>query len=179
MVGNPALKIASLRALIAHPHTGAGERAVAERMLNRLVEKTRGSVATGRTYGVKHARAGRHASLTRITDSIREDILLARHAFCAGNGRGEVAVVDPVGDAPPGITYEVDARHESEIVITIGAIPQDWGWQFDGGVKTASPALDALAASLSEIMNSYNHDGPDITKRFFGRVRAEGENLVW
>jgi hypothetical protein len=48
----------------------------------------------------------------------------------------------------------------------------------DGMVRT-SPALRALADAPADVMNSYNHDGPDVGSRFFGTVRAEGKTLVW
>ncbi|MFT7024421.1 MAG: hypothetical protein ACJA07_003534 [Rhodococcus sp. (in: high G+C Gram-positive bacteria)] len=43
------------------------------------------------------------------------------------------------------------------------------------GVSTVSHALQAFAA----IMNGYNHDGVDIARRVFGKVRVGGETLAW
>jgi hypothetical protein len=47
----------------------------------------------------------------------------------------------------------------------------------EGGANTKSPALRALGDELADIMGSYNYDGTDIGKRFFGKVRAQRETL--
>ncbi|MFC0446852.1 hypothetical protein [Rhodococcus jostii] len=110
---------------------------------------------------------------------IRDDIALARVVFSTPTLPGQLAVSDPIGDAPPGITYAVETPHDAGIVITIDGVPPDWGWVPEGGIETVSPALRALADELAELMNGYNRDGTDIDRRFFGSVRVRGETLVW
>ncbi|MCU1643864.1 MAG: hypothetical protein JWN03_4139 [Nocardia sp.] len=170
-------RIARLRALIDHPATGAEERAAAQRMLDRILAKSVRVAADERIYGARYNRAARHADLSEVADLIRADIAFARVVFTEPARPGEPAVTDPIRDAAAGIGYVVAALPgESSIVITIEDVPQDWGWDSAGLV---SPALQALAEELADIMNSYNHDGPAIGKRFFGRVRVRDVSLVW
>lgn len=86
---------------------------------------------------------------------------------------------DPIADAPQGISFGVEALNSMSIAITLGGVPQQWGWSMESGIAVASPALRALADELADIMYAYNRDGSDIDKRFFGSVRAEGKTLVW
>ncbi|WP_235916646.1 hypothetical protein [Antrihabitans cavernicola] len=166
-----SLRIVRLRALIDHPRTGDSERQVAQRMLDRILG-SRPVPSDDRNYGSRHSRVGRHASLSRIADMIRDDIALARVVF--SGAAGAIAVTDPIGDAPTQIVYRVETPFDAEIVVAIDGVPEDWGWS-DGVV---SPALQALADELAAIMNSYNHDGAVVGKRFFGRVRAGNETLA-
>lgn len=148
-------------------------------MLERVLNKSRTQHGCGdRTYGARHDRVGRHASLSRIADMIREDIGLARVMFPATTSE-LVAVHDPIGDAPPGISFTVETPHDAGIDITIRGVPRDWGWDSEDGVETFSAALRALAGQLAEIMNGYNRSGSGIEKRFFGRVRVGSETLEW
>ncbi|RDI18905.1 hypothetical protein DEU38_1192 [Rhodococcus sp. AG1013] len=73
----------------------------------------------------------------------------------------------------------METPHDANIDITIRGVPRDWGWDGEGGVETVSAALRALAGELAEIMNGYNRNGSDIEKRFFGRVRVDGQTLEW
>ncbi|RVW09102.1 hypothetical protein EGT67_13190 [Prescottella agglutinans] len=180
MADNVSVRIMRLRALIEHPRTGDSERAAAQRMLERVLNKSRTQCGhSGRTYGARHDRVGRHAGLSRIADMIREDIALARVVFPAATASEQVAVNDPIGDAPSGISFIVETPHDAGIDITIRGVPRDWGWDGEDGVETYSAALRALAGQLAEIMNGYNRSGSDIEKRFFGRVRVGGETLEW
>ncbi|MFE3290557.1 hypothetical protein [Rhodococcus sp. NPDC059234] len=180
MANNVSLRIMRLRALIEHPRTGDSERAAAERMLERVLNKSRTQYDYGdRTYGARHDRIGRHAGLSRIADMIREDIALARVTFPAATTSEQVAVKDPIGDAPPGISFTVETPHDASIDITIRDVPRDWGWDGEDGVETVSASLRALAGELAEIMNGYNRNGSDVEKRFFGRVRVGSETLEW
>ncbi|MET9486967.1 hypothetical protein [Nocardia sp. NPDC006630] len=170
-------RITRLRALIDHPATGAGERAAAQRMLDRILARSVRVPVDDRSYGARYNRAARHADLAEVADLIRADIAFARVVFTSPGQPGEVAVSDPIRDAPAAIGYAVTALPgESSIVITVEDVPQDWGWDSAGFV---SPALQGLAEELADIMNSYNHDGPAIGKRFFGRVRVRDVSLVW
>ncbi|NEW37845.1 hypothetical protein GV794_21855 [Nocardia cyriacigeorgica] len=180
MATSATVRISRLRALIEHPNTGDGERATAQRMLDRILAKAGHEPVGDRTYGNRHHRVGRHADIDRIADMIRDDIVLARATFAPGATRpGEPALRDPLGDAPSQITYTVDTPHHSCIDVTIDNIPPDWGWVHEDGIDIISPALQELADELAEIMNGYNRDGSDIDKRFFGRVRIPHLTLVW
>ncbi|WP_031938075.1 hypothetical protein [Prescottella defluvii] len=172
------LRITRLRALIDHPATGDGERSAAQRMLDRLLPEAGRSVVGDRVYGGRYGHAGRHASLPRIVELIDADIAFAR-TFTRPGSAAEVAVYSPLRDAPAEVTYAVDSPSDGTIVITIEAVPAGWGWDREDGVETVSPALQALADELAEIMNRYNRDGSDVGKRFFGTVRAQGVTLVW
>ncbi|WP_237668971.1 hypothetical protein [Rhodococcus sp. BS-15] len=173
---DPAVRMSRLQALIDHPRTGISERDVAQRMLNRLFRSMRSTAGSSRQYGSNHGRLGRHAGLEDVAEMIRYDLLLARPDPAEPHG---LATVDPVADAPADIQYEVEARHDCEIVVTISGVPTAWGWQHDDGIDVHSPALSALVDEIAVIVNSYNHFGDDITHRFFGRVRVEGQTVVW
>lgn len=149
-------------------------------MLDRILAKSRSPLScTDRSYGTRHSRAGRHAGLTRIAEMIRQDIVLARTVFSSNAAAGDLAIEDLVGNAPAEILFDVDTRFGSEIVITLSSVPQEWGWVHEYGVATVSPALRALADELATVMNSYNHDGSDVDKRFFGKVRVGNDTLAW
>lgn len=170
-------RISRLRALIEHPATGAGERAAAQRMLDRILATSGRITSADRSYGARYDRAGRHADLDELAELIRADIAFARVVFAEGAQPGELAVSDPIRDAPAEVTYTVTGlSNENSIVITIDDVPPHWGW---GSADTVTPALQALADELAAIMNSYNHEGESIGKRFFARVRAGNVTLVW
>ncbi|MFE7415774.1 hypothetical protein [Rhodococcus sp. NPDC057529] len=180
MAGNASLRIGRLRALIEHPRTGNSERAAAQRMLDRILSNIHTQDGSGgRRFGARHDRVGRHAGLSRIADMVREDIALARVVVSTETLPGRPALIDPIRDAPPGITYAVETPHDAGIVITIDGVPRDWGWVSEGGIETPSAELRVLADELAELMNGYNRHGTDGEKRFFGRVRVHGQTLVW
>ncbi|MGW5111973.1 hypothetical protein [Nocardia sp. NPDC004123] len=163
-------RIQRLRSLIEHPRTGQAERAAAQRMLDRLLSKTGGGAhrVGDRTYGARHDRPGRHASLSRIADMIGEDIALARIRTLP-DGDGDLAARSALRDTPDQLTYTVETPYDAGILITVGNIPTGWATDSDG---LDTPALRALVEELTELMNAYD-DGTDIARRFFGRVRIE------
>ncbi|MGX1810159.1 hypothetical protein ACWIGI_30965 [Nocardia sp. NPDC055321] len=170
-------RVLRLRALIDHPATGANERAAARRMLDRILGAGVRAEAGDRVYGARYGRAGRHAGLEEVAELVRADIAFARVVFTEPGGADEVAVFDPIRDAPAGLVYEVCAEPAvSAIVVRVEAVPAEWGWGADGEV---SPALSAVAAELAEIMNAYNRDGQGIGRRFFARVRVREQTLIW
>ncbi|MFE7799176.1 hypothetical protein [Nocardia sp. NPDC057440] len=180
MATDPGPRISRLRTLIDHPRTGDDERAVAQRMLRRILSKSaRPDPYSGRVYGKRYDLAGRHASLARVAEMIRADIALATVRYSTPDRPGTLGPTDPLGNAPAEITYTVESPHDGSIVVTIDGIPEEWGWVQENGFETVSPALRAVADDLADIMDSYNRDGADIDKRFFGRVCARGETLVW
>lgn len=176
---DPAVRMSRLQALIDHPRTGNSERDVAQRMLNRLFRSMRSTAGSTRQYGSSHGRLGRHAGLEDVAEMIRHDLASARtERPCPAEPYG-LATSDPVADAPTDIRFEVEARHDCEIVVTISCVPTAWGWQHDDGIDVHSPALCALVDDIAVIVNSYNHFGNDIMPRFFGRVRVEDRTVVW
>ncbi|MEV6279026.1 hypothetical protein [Nocardia sp. NPDC051832] len=178
MTTTPFQRIARLRTLIEHPRTGANERAAAQRMLDRILAKTSAeSGDSGRTYGERHRRPGKHADLSTIAEMIRDDIALARAVRTAPGSPGDLAAADPLADAPAELTFTVDTPDPGAIEITIDAIPPAWGWT--DITETPSPALQSLATELADILGSYNHTGPGLPPRFFSRVRAGNRTLIW
>ena len=176
---DPAARISRLQALIDHPRTGDSERDVARRMLNRLFRSIRSTAASARQYGSNHGRLGRHAGLEDVAEMIRHDLTSARTHRPGPAEPYDLATSDPVAAAPAEIRYEVQARHDCEIVVTISCVPTAWGWQHDDGIDVHSPALTALVDEIAVTVNSYNHSGDDIAHRFFGRVRVEDRTVVW
>ncbi|MGW4352503.1 hypothetical protein ACWELJ_10470 [Nocardia sp. NPDC004582] len=166
-------RIARLRSLIEHPRTGAAERAAAQRVLDRILGRSdQPRPASGdRVYGERHDRGGRHAGLSRVADLIQEDIALAR-IFPDAAIPGDLATRNAIRDAPPHISYQVDAPYEAGIRITVTHVPPAWGWT---DIGTESAALRHLTAELTAIMNAYNRDGAEIGKRFHGYVEVRGE----
>ncbi|MGW0042362.1 hypothetical protein [Rhodococcus sp. NPDC003348] len=180
MASDASPRIDRLRTLIDHPRTGDSERAVAQRMLDRILGRTGiRDHSGGPDRGAGHGRVGRHAGLAHIADLIRGDIALARSVFTANTPDGLPAVADPIGNAPPGITLAVETPHDAGIVITIDGVPEHWGWVNDGGIETVTPALRTLADELASVMNAYNRDDAEGGRRFFGRVRVRDTTLVW
>ncbi|MFC9965839.1 MULTISPECIES: hypothetical protein [Nocardia] len=173
-------RISRLRALIDHANTGAGERATAQRMLDRLLRKTGGGNASrpsDRVYGERHHRPGRHATTAAIVESVREDISFAR-TFAPG-APGEVIVHSPLAAAPAELTVAVTTPFADQIVVTIDDIPPQWGWESDEFDRiVATRDLRALADELAEIIDAYNHYGPDVGPRFFRTIRAQQTTLI-
>ena len=177
---NASLRLSRLRALIDHPRTGDRERAAAQRMLDRILTKSAARVSSGpRSYGARYGRVGRHAGLAAVAEMIRADIALIQMLASTPAPSGGLALHDPIGDAPAEITFSVDTPGDFSIAITIDRVPSEWGWVREDGIVTVSPALLELADALAEVMNGYNHEGPDVGTRFFGTVRAAGKTLVW
>ncbi|MFE3544967.1 hypothetical protein ACFXK0_18570 [Nocardia sp. NPDC059177] len=176
------VRISRLRALIDHENTGAGERATAQRMLDRILRKSPGAAAAAgasdRVYGARHDRPGRHASTESIVESVREDITFAR-MFALAGGPGELRVHSPLAAAPAEVTVSVSTPFADQIVVTIDHIPPGWGWEADEFDRTtATGELRGLADELAEIIDSYNHDGTDVGPRFFRTIRAQEMTLL-
>ncbi|WP_194818072.1 hypothetical protein [Nocardia sp. XZ_19_385] len=171
-------RISRLRTLIEHPRTGPNERAAAQRMLDRILSKSGAETGdSDRTYGERHRRLGKHADLSAIADMVRDDIALARSVHVTPGSPGELAPVDPLADAPTQLSFMVGTTNPGAIDITIDDIPPAWGWT--DSTETPTPALQSLATELAEILNSYNHTGPGLPPRFFGRIRAGDRTLIW
>ncbi|MGW6425352.1 hypothetical protein ACWF82_21995 [Nocardia sp. NPDC055053] len=176
------VRITRLRALIEHENTGAGERATAQRMLDRILRNSHSHNAShassDRVYGARHDRPGRHASTASIVESVRDDIAFARN-FAVVGGPGELTVHSPLAAAPPELTVAVSTPFADQIVVTIDDIPPAWGWEPDEFDRTTATAdLRRLADELAEIIDSYNHDGADVGPRFFRTIRAHETTLI-
>lgn len=176
-----------LRTLIDHPRTCDNEREAARLMLGRLLAKA-GVIADGpadrRVYG---ARYDRSLSTAQIAALVRAQIKLARKLAKQTAGGGAVKLADPIGDAPEQIKIRVRSEHfsgGSAINVCIEDEPHGWGWETRAdrhGVmrELPTPALQALADGLADLMHVYNFDGGDVTadlfdKNFYGRVFAGG-----
>ncbi|NKY51785.1 hypothetical protein [Nocardia vermiculata] len=172
-------RISRLRQLIDHPATGAAEREAAQRMLDRILAKhPQHAVHGDRDYGQRYHRVGRHATLASIAEMIAQDIAFAK-IFSMPQHRAEIVERSPIRDAPIEIDYSVDTPFVGKIIVTINGVPPEWGWVSDCGIQRPSAALRELADELADIMNSYNHDGSDIGKRFFAGVRVPARTLIW
>lgn len=187
-----ARRIATLRDLIEKTNHD-GERSNAARALARLLDgqaKTDGGESGwnlyNRWYGDKyHLTTGK--TLTEIAKMIRADIKLARDlAKKTPAVPGDVAIIDPIGDAPAEIKFGVRTQYYSgggSIEIIVRNIPDLWGFTTvtdDWGHKRAMPtaALKTLAKELKAVSNAYNHDGSNaqidyFDKRFYGGVSTE------
>lgn len=179
-------KIERLEALIDHPRTPENERAAAQAMLTRILEKAvaegRKAYADSRWYGEKYDRIPKHAPTKDIAAAIREEIKLARKIAKQTADGGDIKLFDPIGDAPAEIKYSVRVPHYGSITIEIKNIPHAWGWVAEdrNGYMGEFPteALRTLGRELKSVMNAYNHDGSDLMTdyfdvRFYGSVRAE------
>jgi hypothetical protein len=181
--------IAHLERLIDHDRTSEEERGAAHRALQRIAEAYEFHSAAQRSEGPGFlynpgAWAGEKycstAGLaeTEIAKLIRQDIKLARKVGRrTAPKNGEVAVPDPLGDAPRAINFSVRTRYSSThaaIDVTIKNIPEDWGWttEFDGWgnpIRTATPAMVALYREVEKIHAAYNYDNSDAMTDYFDR----------
>lgn len=187
-----AAKIAALTELIEHAKTGADERDAARRALLRIhaaqAAKTEATTdegyqrfhSQGHWKGSKYEQA-RRLSLTEIAKLMREDFKIARKVGKAVPGATDLAVADPIADAPPEIKLSIRTRYFSgggAIDIDIRNVPAEWGWTEgeiddnyrDGRIhKIATPAFAAFKAAVDEIHNAYNYDNSDAQVDHFDR----------
>ena len=167
-----ARRISLLQTLIDHARTGDEERAAARRALARLQAKDDDTpVRYDRCwYGAKYDQVSR-LSTTEIAALIRADLKLARKAGKMAAKAGDLAVADPIADAPDGIRFSVRSEYfsgGSAIRIAILRIPEAWGYEeredrdWPGRKYTgATEALADLGMAVKAVMNAYNYDGSD------------------
>ncbi|CAL9611144.1 hypothetical protein SUDANB1_05628 [Streptomyces sp. enrichment culture] len=147
------VKVWLLENLIFHARTGAGERAAAERMLDRAIAAAReagqiteaGDKREAKWYGYRLPEVSygaryeevKRMSLTEIAKRIREDIKLARKVEAKmGQAVGaEVATVDPLAalaTMPKGIKVSVRTDYFSgggSIDVRVYNLPEKgWGY---------------------------------------------------
>ncbi|WP_333746217.1 hypothetical protein [Streptomyces sp. IBSBF 2950] len=190
-------KVWLLENLIFHARTGAGERAAAERMLDRAIEAAReaGQIAAQAdedsgagtwygyrlptvSYGEKYDEV-RNMSLTEIAKRIREDIKVARKvAEKLGTG-SEVALVDPLAALaamPKQIKVSVTRDYFSgggSIDVRIYNLPEKgWGYvqerdMWDKLRWVEGPELRGIVTALEKIHRAYNYDGSDAQVDYF------------
>lgn len=186
-----AVKIQALTDLINHAKTGDDERDAAKRALLR-VHAAQAKTAQdgdadyqrfhnqGHWKGSKYEQA-RRLGLAEIAKLMREDIKIARKVGKAAPGATDLAIVDPIGDAPAEIKVSIRSRYFSgggAIDVVIRNVPAAWGWtegEIDNGYndgrihKIATPAFAAYKAAIEEIHNAYNYDNSDTQTDYFER----------
>jgi len=186
------LKIQALTNLINHAKTSEDERDAAKRALLRIhaaqAEATKDVVDpeylrfhnAGHWKGSKYEQA-RRLDLAAIAKLMREDIKIARKVGKATPGATDLAVLDPIADAPAEIKVSIRSRYFSgggAIDVVILNVPAAWGWtegEIDDGYndgrvrKIATPAFAAYKAAIEEIYNAYNYDNSDAQTDYFDR----------
>jgi hypothetical protein len=187
------------------------EKEAAERKLARWIDEydVTGTFGTGRASDSRPSHLWNHGAwegekctteirrmpLKDLTAIIREDIKVARKIGQKTRPKaGDVAVKDPIGDAPKGIKFRTRMRHGTGIEVVIDCIPREWGFQRaidDRGYELdiPTPALRELIGALEEIHGAYNYDNSDAMTDYYDRnywgaveVQAEGEKysrLYW
>jgi hypothetical protein len=142
----------------------------------------------GAWQGAKYAQV-RRMSLTDIAKLMRADLKLARKlAKATAPKPGEVATIDPIGDAPAEIKISIRTEYYSgggAIDVVIKGVPQEWGWtdeedpHYPGTrVKMATPAMTAFHRAVQEIHNAYNYDNSNamvdhFERNYYGHVDTE------
>jgi hypothetical protein len=140
---------------------------------------------SGAWQGSKYEQASR-LTLTEIAKLIREDIKMARKAGRVAPGSTDLAIPDPIADAPAQIKYSVRTRYYSgggAIDLVISNVPAGWGWteetdEFGQPQKVATPAFSALHDEIERIHSAYNYDNSDsmtdyFERRYWGHVGTE------
>lgn len=140
----------------------------------------------GAWQGAKYAQV-RRMSLTDIAKLMRADLKLARKlAKATAPKPGEVATIDPIGDAPAEIKISIRTEYYSgggAIDVVIKGVPQVWGWTEDtddygNPVKLATPAMTAFYRAVQEVHSAYNYDNSDAMtdyydRNYYGHVNTE------
>lgn len=179
-----------LLTLINHSNTSDDERDAARRALKRLNDRHKTPDDSGTTpqdgsrrlynpgawQGSKYEQA-RYLSLTEIAKLIREDLKMSRKAGQVAPGSADLAIPDPIADAPAQIKYSVRTRYYSgggAIDLTIKNVPASWGWtegtnEFGEPCKVATRAFAALHDEVERIHNAYNYDNSDAQTDYFER----------
>jgi hypothetical protein len=190
MNSRTAAKIEALTALVNHAKTGADERDAAKRALLRIhaaqAETARDDIdyqrfhSAGHWQGSKYEQA-RRLDLAEIAKLMREDIKISRKVGKSAPGATDLAVLDPIADAPAQIKVSIRSRYFSgggAIDIVIRNVSAEWGWtegEIDNGYsdgrvhKIATPAFAAYKAAIDEIHSAYNYDNSDAQVDYFDR----------
>lgn len=144
------------------------------------VSGPRGLWNHGAWEGEKCTREMRYKPVKDIAAIIREDIKMARKIGQKTRPQdGDVAVKDPIGDAPQGIKFRTRTRDHIAIEVIMENIPREWGFQkvvdpmgYENDIPT--PALRALLSALEEIHAAYNYDNSDTMTDYFERNYGGG-----
>jgi hypothetical protein len=143
----------------------------------RLADGQRWLTNPGAWMGERYQEM-RRETLTRIAARIRADIKLARKLGKRTAPKpGEVATIDPLGDAPAQIKISVRTEYFSgggAIRVKISSIPAEWGWnestdQYGQSIKEATPACAAFYAAVQGAHGAYNYDNSDSMVDHFDR----------
>lgn len=119
----------------------------------------------------------RHKTLPEIAAMMRAEIRLARKLAKKTARPGDVAVVDPIGDAPAEIKISIRSEYYSgggAIRIKISNIPADWGWtmgtdHWGEPAKIATPACVAFYNAVQAVHAQFNFDNSDAMTDYFHR----------
>lgn len=173
-----------------------GEVAACERALERLrataaAAEAAGDDWDGHWYGTR-ALGSRYAEtagldIVELGRVIRQDLKLARRLATATVAPGAVAVPDPIGDAPAGVTFRVFTRRgtmcDDHLSVQIVGHDHAWGWELHedhpdyGRITLHTPAMAALVEAVEGIVAAYNYNGSDsqvdhFDVRFYSNVSA-------
>jgi len=183
-------RIERLLALVNHPRTPEHERLVAQQLLDRLRAQQANLPRTAQHrdttwYGAKYDHT-RKLSTVEIAKLIRDEIKTIRKVAAKTTTTvvdGELALHDPIGDAPTSIKVSVRVPHYGSINISVSGLPAEWGWeqkvnQWGNPEWKHTPALRTLIDALTALMNAYNHDNSDLMTdyfdvRFYGTVHTD------
>ena len=170
-----ARKISAVTALIDRASTPQ-EKAAAEGRRDKLRETLAAALATAqpagyswepRWSGSKYVR-GESLSTVQIAALIRAEIKVARALGKVKAKPGEVALPDPVADAPAQIKIGVRVPHYGSIDVTVKNIPRDWGYDPQGAqdiyrnpCEGPTRALYELGEALCDLAGAWNYDNSD------------------
>lgn len=184
-----AVKIEALTVLMNHPKTSAEEADAARRALARICitqnEQDKDTEDYQRFYNAGHWRGSkyeesRRLGLAEIAKLMRQDIKIARKVGKVAPGTTDLAVLDPIADAPAQIKISIRSGYFSgggAIDVTISNVPAEWGWteqEVDDGYgnqmrKVATPAMAAFKEAIEQIHRAYNYDNSDTQADYFER----------
>lgn len=178
-----ARKIAAMTALIDHASTPQGEKDAAEGRRAQFREALAAALATqGTGYswaprwaGAKFVR-GEYLSSARVAALIRAEIKVARLLGKVQATPGEVALPDPVADAPAQIKFGARVNREGSITVWVKNVPPEWGYAPDARrdiynrpCEGPTVALYRLGWALADLANQWNYDNSDSQVDYFDR----------
>jgi hypothetical protein len=175
-------KIAALTELAARAATPQ-EKDAAEGRLARFRELLEAALDTAqqragfswepRWAGSKYVR-GEFLSTVQIAALIRAEVKVARALGKVKAQPGEVAVPDPVADAPAQIRIGIRVPRYGSIHVTVKNIPRDWGYDPEGSedvyrqpCEGPSRALYELGEALDDLAGAWNYDNSDAMTDYF------------
>lgn len=176
-------KIDAMTALISRDSTPQGEKDAARDRQAKLRELLAAALDTAqqqsgyswepRWSGSKYVR-GQYLSTVEIAALIRAEIKVARTLGKVKAKPGEIALPDPVTDAPAQVKIGVRVPHYGSIEVTVKNVPRDWGYDPQGGrdvygepCKSPTRALYELGEALCDLAGAWNYDNSDAMTDYF------------